>query len=74
MADRGFLIRDLLLKKRTTLIIPPFTKQCAWGKGKHLSASDILKTRSIARIHVERAIENLAISFEKRQDIVKTKA
>ena len=61
MADRGFLIRDLLLKKRAKLIIPPFTKRCAWGKGKHLSASDILKTRNIARfrIHVERAIGRL---------------
>lgn len=61
MADRGFLIRDLLLKKRAKLIIPPLTKRCAWGKGKHLSASDILKTRNIARfrIHVERAIGRL---------------
>ena len=61
MADRGFVIRDLLLKKRAKLIIPPFTKKCMWGKGKHLSASDIQKTKSIAhfRIHVERAIGRL---------------
>lgn len=61
MADRGFLIRDLLLEKRAKLIIPPFTKKCNWGKGKRLLQSDIIKTRSIARlrIHVERAIERL---------------
>ncbi|XP_062577471.1 uncharacterized protein LOC134239316 [Saccostrea cucullata] len=61
MADRGFVIRDLLLKKRAKLIIPPFTRKCAWGKGKHLSASDIIKTKNIAhfRIHVERAIGRL---------------
>lgn len=26
MADKGFLIRDLLLERRATLNIPPFTK------------------------------------------------
>lgn len=36
MADRGFLIRDLLLEKRAKLIIPPFTKKCNWGKGRRL--------------------------------------
>ncbi|XP_062597541.1 uncharacterized protein LOC134258963 [Saccostrea cucullata] len=61
MADRGFLIRDLLLERRATLNIPPFTKKCSWGKGKHLTAHDILKTKKIAklRIHVERAIGRL---------------
>lgn len=61
MADRGFLIRDLLLERRATLNIPPFTKKCSWGKGKHLLAADIRRTRSIAkfRIHVERAIGRL---------------
>ena len=61
MADRGFVIRDLLTKKRAKLIIPPFTKRCSWGKGKRLSATDIIRTRSIAkyRIHVERAIGRL---------------
>ncbi|CAG2188475.1 unnamed protein product [Mytilus edulis] len=28
MADRGFLIRDLLLERKATLNIPPFTKKC----------------------------------------------
>jgi hypothetical protein len=61
MADRGFMIRDLLLERRVTLNIPPFTKKCLWGKGKHLTASDVLKTKKIAklRIHVERAIGRL---------------
>lgn len=61
MADRGFLIRDLLLHRRAKLIIPPFTRKCSWGKGKYLSASEILRTRNIAkfRIHVERAIGRL---------------
>lgn len=61
MADRGFVIRDLLLKCRSTLVIPPFTRKCSWGKGKHLSPSEILKTKNIARfgIHVERAIGRL---------------
>lgn len=61
MADRGFLIRDLLLERRATLNIPPFTKKCSWGKGKHLTAHDVLKTKKIAklRIHVERAIGRL---------------
>ncbi|CAC5419089.1 unnamed protein product [Mytilus coruscus] len=32
MADRGFLIRDLLLERKATLNIPPFTKKCAQEK------------------------------------------
>ncbi|KAK3107488.1 hypothetical protein FSP39_015657 [Pinctada imbricata] len=61
MADRGFLIRDLLLERHAKLIIPPFTQKCATGKGKRLSANDVIKTRNIARlrIHVERAIERI---------------
>jgi hypothetical protein len=34
MADRGFVIRDLLLTRKATLRIPPFTTKCKWGKGK----------------------------------------
>jgi hypothetical protein len=34
MADRGFVIRDLLLTRKATLKIPPFTTKCKWGKGK----------------------------------------
>lgn len=61
MADRGFLIRDLLLERRAKLVIPPFTKKCYWGKGKRLLQNDFVKTKCIARlrIHVERAIEML---------------
>lgn len=61
LADRGFVIRDLLLERHATLNIPPFTKKCSWGKGKHLTPNDISKTKNIAklRIHVERAIGRL---------------
>lgn len=50
MADRGFLIRDLLARRYATLNMPPFSL------GKALSARAVTKTRRIARIHVERAI------------------
>ncbi|XP_062602759.1 uncharacterized protein LOC134264482 [Saccostrea cucullata] len=30
MADRGFVIRDYLLERKAKLVIPPFTKKCAW--------------------------------------------
>ena len=61
MADRGFVIRDRLLEKHATLNIPPFTKKCAWGKGRKLNHMDIKRTKNIAklRIHVERAIGHL---------------
>ncbi|XP_046550801.1 uncharacterized protein LOC124260515 isoform X3 [Haliotis rubra] len=55
MADRGFLIRDLLALRGCTLNIPPF------AHGKQLSKAAVKKTRRIAhaRIHVERAIGRL---------------
>ncbi|XP_067663524.1 uncharacterized protein [Haliotis asinina] len=55
MADRGFLIRDLLAFKKATLNIPPFSH------GRQLSSVAVIKTRRIAsaRIHVERAIGRL---------------
>ena len=61
MADRGFIIRYYLLERKAKLIIPPFTHKCRWGKGKRLNASEIQRTRQIAklRIHVERAIQRL---------------
>jgi hypothetical protein len=61
MADRGFVIRDYLLERQAKLVIPPFTKKCAWGKGKRLTPTQIKQTRQIARlrIHVERAIQRL---------------
>ncbi len=55
MADRGFNIRHLLLKKYCTLNIPAFSH------GKNLSLSSLRKSRKIAsvRIHVERAIRRM---------------
>jgi len=61
MADRGFLIRDLLTERRAYLTIPPFTRTCSFGKGRRLNSNEIKRTRAIAncRIHVERAIQRL---------------
>jgi len=55
MADRGFLIRDLLALRGATVNIPPFSS------GTQLTISGVGKTRRIARarIHVERAIGRL---------------
>ena len=55
MADRGFNIRDLLLKKNAKLNMPAFSG------GKQLTAGAVLKSRRIAsvRIHVERAMKRL---------------
>ena len=55
MADRGFNIRYLLLKKNAYLNIPAFSG------GKQLSAKAVTKSRKIAsvRIHVERAMERI---------------
>lgn len=55
MADRGFLIRDLLARNYATLNIPPFSM------GKQMTGKAVTKTRRIAsaRIHVERAIGRL---------------
>ena len=63
MADRGFTIRDLLADHGATLVIPPFTRRCQWGKGKWLTNAEQQKTRLIAkhRIHVERAIQRLKL-------------
>ena len=61
MADRGFLINDLLLKKSASLNMPPFTRSCQLGKGRCLTTKEIKESKSIAslRIHVERAIQRL---------------
>lgn len=57
MADRGFLIRDLLALRGATVNIPPFSN------GKQLTTAGGTKTRRIAqaRIHVERAIGRLKL-------------
>ena len=55
MADRGFNIRVLLLRKNAYLNIPAFSE------GKQLTPRAVQKSRRIAsvRIHVERAMESL---------------
>lgn len=53
MADKGFTIRDVLLKKNCQLNIPPFR-----GSAPQFSTDEIFDTQEIAslRIHVERSI------------------
>ena len=55
MADRGFLIADLL-PKNVSLNMPPFLKE-----REQLELIEIVETRRIASvcIHVERAIERI---------------
>ncbi|KAK6167078.1 hypothetical protein SNE40_021184 [Patella caerulea] len=68
MADRGFLIRDVLATRYATLNIPPFSM------GKQLSSKAVTKIRRIAsaRIHVERAISRLK-NYKTFQGIVPLK-
>lgn len=56
IADRGFLIKDILQKQQVTLNIPPFL-----GNRKALTPQEEILTKRIARvrIHVERAIERM---------------
>ncbi|KAG9273573.1 hypothetical protein AMEX_G12744 [Astyanax mexicanus] len=58
MADRGFLIRDVLFERKGKLVMPSFTK-----KGAQLTEEQVTATRRIAnvRIHVERAIRRLKV-------------
>ncbi|XP_059895589.1 uncharacterized protein LOC132465617 isoform X2 [Gadus macrocephalus] len=58
MADRGFLIRDLLFERRVKLVLPAFTRG-----GSQLTEEQVTATRRIAnvRIHVERAIRRLKV-------------
>ncbi|XP_028437745.1 uncharacterized protein LOC114558160 [Perca flavescens] len=53
MADKGFLIKDLLTEINVSLVIPPFL-----GPSGHFSQEEVRQTQAIARlsIHVERAI------------------
>ncbi|XDV43509.1 hypothetical protein PO909_011982 [Leuciscus waleckii] len=57
MADRGFLIRDLLYERQVNLIIPHFANQT------QLTEEKVTCSRRIAnvRIHVERAIRRLKV-------------
>lgn len=56
MADRGFLIRDILNERQVELNIPPFLN----GRNKFTPQEEV-QTKKIAkvRIHVERIIERL---------------
>ncbi|KAL2103189.1 hypothetical protein ACEWY4_000057 [Coilia grayii] len=56
MADRGFIISDLLRERKVNLVMPAFTK-----RGLPLSEEDTTNTRRIAnvRVHVERVIRRL---------------
>lgn len=56
MADKGFLIEEMLVKRKASLIMPPFLGP----KGK-FSATEVAQTHEIARlrIHVERAIRRI---------------
>lgn len=53
MADKGFLIQDLLIPRGIRLNIPPFLQS-----NNQMPASDVFLTKKIARlrVHVERAI------------------
>ena len=68
MADRGFNIRDVLLKKDCHLNIPAFSG------GKQLSTKAVEKSRKIAsvRIHVERSMERLK-NFKILQGVIPLK-
>ncbi|XP_078348406.1 uncharacterized protein LOC144633403 [Oculina patagonica] len=64
MADKGFLIDDLLNKVNVKLAIPPFSgksKSCSKVGNKQFTSSEVSDTQEIARlrIHVERAIRRV---------------
>ena len=56
MADRGFLIKELLNERHVKLIIPPFL-----GSRHRFTPQEEALTKDIAkhRIHVERSIERM---------------
>ena len=56
LADRGFLIKEELMKKKAYLNIPPFL-----GNRQRFTKQEEIKTKKIAklRIHVERIIERM---------------
>ena len=66
MADRGFEIQDLLLKRGILLNIPPFMD------GDHLAGTDVVTTQKIARlqIHVERVIGQVKRRYRILQDTI----
>ena len=56
MADRGFLIKELLIERHVKLFIPPFL-----GSRHRFNPQEEALTKDIAkhRIHVERSIERM---------------
>ena len=52
MADRGFLINDLLLQKGAQLNMPPFCRPCRYGKGKFLTSKEIKESKNLSHIHI----------------------
>jgi len=58
MADKGFLIQDLLQPKKATLTIPPFLSRT---RSLQFTSKEVTETQQIARlrIHVERAIRRI---------------
>ena len=58
MADKGFLIQDLLEPKKATLTIPPFLSKT---RSMQFTSKEVTETQQIARlrIHVERAIRRI---------------
>ncbi|KAL2102828.1 hypothetical protein ACEWY4_001996 [Coilia grayii] len=56
MADRGFVIQDLLRERKVKLVVPAFT-----NRGLPLHEEDITNTRRIANVreHAERVIRHL---------------
>lgn len=56
MADKGFLIEDILIAKNVSLVIPPFL-----GLKGQFSKEEVAKTHVVARlrIHIERAIRRV---------------
>lgn len=58
MADKGFLVQDLLQPQKATLTIPPFLSKT---KSLQFTSKEVTETQQIAhlRIHVERAIRRI---------------
>lgn len=58
MADKGFLIQDLLQQKKATLTIPPFLSKT---RSLQFTSKEVTETQQIAclRIHVEQAIRRI---------------
>ena len=67
MADRGFDIQDLLVRRTLLLNIPPLK-----GSDVHLKEDDVVGTQKIARlrIHVERAIGQVKQRFRILDQVI----